>query len=97
MGLDINGDYVAYTFKHQLNLKDVSNEAIAECFSAFFLGSKLDTSVEILNLTLHKVLKNYQGDKSWTEREEKEFRDFKERISEHEAEGLGFTPDNIEF
>lgn len=71
----MNETYVAYQLKELLNLKNISNETIAKCIAAFFFGQKLEKSVEILNLTLLEVLKDYRNDKAWTEREEKKFKE----------------------
>ena len=100
MGLKINGDYLFYTIKEQLHLKEVSNDAIAEIIAALFVDEKLEKSVGILNLALLKLLKTYQQEKEWTEREERQFREAKSKLDrgkKYADNDANFVPDDIAF
>lgn len=98
--MKINANYISYIIKEQLLKKELTNDAIAEVIAAFFLDEELEKSIEILNLSLMKVLKLKQGQKSWVEREEKKYQEDEGKrrpLNINEKGEVSFCPDDIEF
>lgn len=99
--MNLNPNYIFYTIQEQLKLEELSNDAIAEIISSFFIDEELENSTAILNLALKKVTELKEGQKAWAKREEAKYQDDTRcRYRRLKLDGnsvMGFVPDDIEF